>query len=81
MEARQLDDSKVDEIIKRAEREGAARRAAIKSGNYNPDKEENSALKITAIVIAILVIVSLIQSAEIISLKKQMLQGQCSGGK
>ncbi len=74
MEIRQIDDSQVDEIIKRAEREGNARRAAIKSGSYDPNSFENSNHKITMVIIIILVIISLIQSYEIISLKKQ-LQG------
>ncbi len=81
MEIRQLDDSKVDEIIKRAEREGAARRAAIKSGNYDPYAAEFYSQKTTTIIIIILVIISLIQSYEIINLKKQIQKGQYSSGK
>lgn len=76
MEIKQIDDSQVDEIIKRAEREGNARREAMKSGNYDPDAFENSNQKITMAIIIILVIISLVQSYEIISLKKQLRGGQ-----
>jgi len=81
MKIRQIDDSKVDEIIKQAEREGNARRDAIKSGAFDPDASMYSNQKITIIIIIILVIVSLIQSFEIISLKQQMRAGQSSNGK
>lgn len=81
MEIRQLDDSKVDEIIKRSEREGAARRAAIKSGAYDADSSIYFSQKITMIIIVILVIISLVQSFEIIRLKQQLRSGQSTSAR
>lgn len=77
-EIKKIDDAKVDEIIFEAEREGEADRAARLNG-----EEENFLVKfgqsISSSVIVILLVLSLIQSYELINLKKTIQKGQFNG--
>ncbi len=77
-EIKKINDAKVDEIIFEAEREGEVNRAA----HLNSDGE-SSLVKfgqsVSSVAIVILLVLSLIQSYELINLKKAIQKGQFNG--
>jgi len=74
MEIKQIDDSKVDEIIKKAE-EAAATHSA-ETAKVKTSKEIKRGELIGVLVIFVLLGLSIIQSVELINLRAQLKNGQ-----
>jgi ribonuclease HIII len=77
MHVKKIDDSKVDEIIKKAE-EAAAPHSVETIKEKTPKKTKRGEL-MNAIVILALLGLSIIQSVELINLRSQLKDGQFGG--
>lgn len=78
MEIKQIDDSKVDEIIKKAE-EAAATHSAAEAIKEKTSHKRKPGELMNALVILALLGLSIIQSVELINLRAQLKNGQFGG--
>lgn len=83
MKIRQINEEKVDEIILEAEERGKEEKnqqfkGAVFSGLESSEK--NIGDKISLVLIFALLVLSIIQSAELFNLRNQILKGQFSSG-
>lgn len=75
MEIKQIDDSKVDEIIKKAE-EAAAMHSAVEAIGEKTSQKIKPGELTSALIILALLGLSIIQSVELINLRAQLKNGQ-----
>jgi len=82
-EIKQIDETKVDEIILESEKEAQdAKLNSAKDISYNESIESVKKIgeKISLILVFVLLILSIIQSIELFNLRNQIVKSQFSGG-
>lgn len=80
MKIKQFDESKVDEIILEAEKEGEEKKQSAEDNVRNGDSIKKTGEKISLILVFVLLLVSIIQSVELFNLREQIVKGRFSAG-